>query len=663
MKKLLTLICLLFITATSVKAADTTVVVSHQDVTILTDPLVGNTTYPMWAQFPALSTQYRKVLMQLSFECAPGLKCGEWDYMNNVIVGRVGTKTATPLNYEIARLMTPFGFYWNSAMNWQHTWYYDVTDFAMLLHDSVEVIYQHTGDEPNTDRGWKINLKFICIKGTPSAEPVAMTRLWNGVFEYGNNNDSIEHHLIPTSVTLNSQATMARFKAINTGHGSDSASGCLEYCKKYRQVKLDGNLVSKKDLWRNDCGANAVYPQSNTWVYDRGGWCPGSPVRYDDVDLPGLAGGSQHTIDMDMEPYVAFKEYGNLNTTAYLIEYKAPANANDVSVENIMAPSAEPEFKRLNPICGTPIIVIRNNGSSQLTAAKIEYGIEGGAMASYDWKGNLALWQYDTVRLTNAVNWGGKSGKFVVTVKDPNGQADGYTDDNTMSSEFNGANTFPDKIIVHFMTNNDASENSYKIVNLSTGQTHFSKSGFKNQTLYLDTISLSPGACYQFYFSDEGTSTRAGGVNKDGLQFLSFYDQLEGTGTLRLKNGNTGATLKDITALNAGPNGLAGGNFGSYYSMNFMSVFGVSTPNVEQQLTSVEVFPNPARDRVYINYATTGGQGNIILMDMQGKVLYNEAIVKTSGTAMINMEAMVPGIYVVKVTTGSESHVEKVVKR
>lgn len=661
MKKLLTLICLL-IASTSVKAADTTVVVSHQDVTILTNPIVGTTIYPMWAKFPTLGTPYRKVLMQLNFECAPGFKCGEWDYMNNIIVGRVGTKTANPLNYEIARLMTPFGFYWNSGMNWQHTWYYDVTDFAMLLHDSVEVIYRHTGDEPNNDRGWKINLKFICIKGTPSCEPVAMTRLWDGIYEYGNNNDSIEKHLIPVNVTLNNQTSRARFKAINTGHGSDSASGCLEYCRKYRQVKWDGNVVNTRDLWRNDCGANAVYPQSNTWVYDRGGWCPGSPVRYDDVDITGLTGGTQHSVDMDMEPYVAYKEYGNLNTSAYLIEYAAPANTNDVSIENIMAPSTEAEFKRLNPICGNPIIVIRNNGSATLTTAKIEYGLEGGNMTTYDWKGNLGLWQYDTVRLTNSVNWGSKNGKFVVTVKDPNGQADGYSDDNTMSSDFNGATTFPDKIIVHFMTNNDASENSYKIVNVSTGQIHFSKNNFRNQTLYLDTISLSPGACYQFYFSDEGQSTRSGGVNKDGLQFLSFYDLLEGTGTLRIKNANNGASLKDITALNAGPYGLSGGNFGAFYSLNFMSVFGLSTPNVEP-VAAIEVFPNPASDKLYVNYTTSGNQGNIQLLDLQGRVLYTEAIANASGTAMINMASLVPGIYVVKVTTGNESHVERVVKR
>lgn len=659
MKKLLTLICL-FIAATSVKAADTTVVVSHQDVTILTNPPASSTTYPMWAKFPIAGTQYRKVLMQLNFECAPGLKCGEWDYVNNIIVGRVGSKASTPLNFEIARLITPFGFNWNSAMNWQHTWYYDVTDFASLLHDSVEVVYKHTGDEDNKDRGWKVTLKFICIKGTPVCEPIIMTKLWEGSFLYGDNSDSIEHHIAPVSVNLNSQTGFARFKAINTGHGSDSAGGCLEYCKKYREVKWDGNVINKRDIWRNDCGKNAVYPQSSTWIYDRGGWCPGSPVRYDNVDITGVTGGTTHTIDMDMEPYIAFKDYGKLNTTAYLMEFKAPASTNDASVENIFTPSTEPEYKRLNPICGNPVIVIRNNGSANLTTAKIEYGLEGGSMVTYDWKGNLSLMQYDTVTLTTPVNWTAKSGKFVVTIKDANGQTDDYTDDNTMSSEFAGATTYPDKIIIHFMTNKDASENSYKLINLSTGQVQYQRSGFSNQTLYLDTISLSPGACYQFYFSDEGKSTSATGLNKDGLEF-PFFDAVEGTGTLRIKNGNTGATLKDVTAANAGPYGTHGGNFGTYYSINFMSVFGLNTPSVEP-VAAVEIFPNPAKDKVYVNY-TASGSGNIMLVDLQGKVLYNEQVVKASGTTTINMESLASGVYIVKVITGNESYIQKVVKQ
>lgn len=660
MKKLLTLICL-FIALGSVNAADTTTVVTHQDVTIQTNPSVGNTTYPSWSQFPVLGTQYRKVLMQLSFECAPGLKCGEYDYINNIIIGRVGTKTANPLNYEIARLITPFGFFWSYTSNWQHTWYFDVTDYAMLLHDSVEVIYRHTGYENDKDRGWKINLKFICIKGTPVCEPVMINKLWDGTFAYGDNNDSIESHLVPVNINLSAQTNIARFKAINSGHGSDSASGCLEYCRKYRQVKWDGNILNQKDIWRNDCGSNAVYPQQGTWLYSRGGWCPGSPVHYDDVDIPNLAGGSSHSIDMDMEPYVAYKDYGNLNTSAYLIEFKAPSNANDASVENIMSPSTEPEFKRLNPICGNPIIIIKNNGSATLTSAKIEYGLDGGPMTTYSWSGNLGFLQYDTVTLTNPVNWTGKSGKFIVTIKDPNGQADGYVDDNSMSSEFVGATTYPDKIIIHFMSNKDASENSYKIVNLSTGQIHYERNGFKPETLYLDTVKLSPGACYKFYFSDEGKSTSSTGVNKDGLEF-PYFNQTEGTGTLRIKNGNTGATLKDITAINAGPYGTQGGNFGTFYSINFMSVFGLSTPNVEP-VTSVEIFPNPATDKLYVNYTTSGNQGNIQLLDLQGRVLYTEVIAKASGTAMINMASLVPGVYVVKVATRNESHIEKVVKR
>lgn len=48
------------------------------------------------------------------------------------------------------------------------------------------------------------------------------------------------------------------------------------------------------DPWRGDCERNPVSPQSGTWKYDRNGWCPGTIVVGDRVDVtaavvPGVA--------------------------------------------------------------------------------------------------------------------------------------------------------------------------------------------------------------------------------------------------------------------------------------------------------------------------------------------------------------------------------------
>lgn len=666
MKKALLFFCLQLATFQLFAKLDTVTVTSHQDMTIVTNPSVGENFYPQWAEFPSGSEQYRKVLIQLKFECMPGKQCGEWDYVNNIIVGKKGGMNGNTLNYEIARLITPQGFNWNASSGWNNTWYFDVTDFGMLLHDSVQIIYRHTGYENNIDRGWKINLKFICIKGTPVAEPLEISQLWNGTFDVGNASDSIEHHLMPVYTTLNGQAGFVRFKGIHTGHGSDNA-GCMEYCKKYRTLLWDGALTNQRDIWRNDCAYNAVYPQSGPWTLSRAGWCPGSTVAYDDYNISGFTGGSGHTIDMDLEPYYNSTTtlFGRLNTTAYLIQYKPATNSIDASVENIMAPTTDPQFARNNPACSNPVVVIKNNGSSAMTSATIEYGVQGGTMSTYQWTGNLSLMQTDTVTLSNPVNWSANSGKFVVNIKSVNGQNDQYTDDNMMTSDFAAPSVWPNKIVVSLMTNKDASENYFKLINNTYNQTAYYRSGYKNETQQNDTINLSPGSCYTFYFSDENASSYGNMQNKDGLDYgaLNGTPNYEGAGVLKIKNAYNGSTLKDVTHLMGGPFSTKGGDFGGRYVLNFMCAFNMATPQVSKVATEVDVYPNPSVNALYVDYTTASANASMCIYDLQGKLMKAMVINKATGTEVIDISSFSPGVYTLRFIAGDEVVVKKVIKR
>ncbi len=661
MKKLLLTVFAALSVYAADAALDTTVVTSHQDVVIKTDPGVGYTLYPQWAEFPGVATSYRKVLLSLKFECAPGLKCGELDYLNHVYLGRKGGVTGPVLDYEIARYITPYGFYWNSAMNWDHNWYFDVTDFASLLHDSVEVIYKHTGYEGNTDRGWKINVKFICIEGTPVREPIAVTKLWSDSYQMGNPANPVENHLVPDTNTLDAQTKAVRLRLINTGHGSDSAEGCMEFCSKYRSVKWDGTEISRKDIWRNDCGYNAVYPQAGTWIYDRAGWCPGSPVRYDDVDIAGVTGGTQHYIDMDMQPYTAYKNFGNLMSTAFMIEYGDPANTIDAELEAILAPSAEKENKRLNPICNSPIIVIKNNGKDALTSATIEYGAVGGTMSTFQWTGNIPFLESDTITLTTPVSWPAGNGKFIATIKNPNGQADQFNDDNSQTSDYTAPEVMPKRIIIYFRSNKDASENYYRVINATTNQVVYDRGNFANETTYQDTLNLTPGDCYYFRFYDDGASTSVTNINKDGLDFWAFTPY-EGTGNLQIRNAS-GVIIKNITGGSSGPYGTKGGDFGAWYNLYFTAEFPLNTPKVGKVTAQVDIYPNPATTNVEVNYTMNSNKGEILLTDLQGRTLHTEAVTATAGISTIDLAGYAPGVYIVKFVSGDETVVRKIVKK
>ena len=195
MKSIYTLITFLLCTF-ALHAADTTLVKSHNKVVIKTDPSRGFTEYPAKVGFPHDSEQYRKVYMYLEFGCAPGLRCGEWDYGNHVYLFKDSVR------YEIARFITPYGFYWNSGQNWKHGWYYDLTDFAYLLHDSCDIIYQHSGYEGNTDRGWTVTMDFYMVHGEPAREPKGLSILHRVNAPYGNVNNPFSNVVKPKTFTM-----------------------------------------------------------------------------------------------------------------------------------------------------------------------------------------------------------------------------------------------------------------------------------------------------------------------------------------------------------------------------------------------------------------------------------------------------------------------------
>ena len=91
------------------------------------------------------------------------MRCADWDYLDFISIKRVGGQNGKVMDYEIARILTPYGGAF--AKDWKFDWEIDVTDFSSLLRDSVEVEYYHSGYEPNHDRGWSVTLDFEIIKG------------------------------------------------------------------------------------------------------------------------------------------------------------------------------------------------------------------------------------------------------------------------------------------------------------------------------------------------------------------------------------------------------------------------------------------------------------------------------------------------------------------
>lgn len=469
--------------------------------------------YAKWAEFPSADENIRKIVMKVTLgtPVQDTMRCADWDYSDPIYLRQTGGKNGTKLNYEIGRMLTPYGG--ANAKGWAFQWEADITDFASLLRDSVLLDFTHGGGEPGHDRGWALTMEFEITKGEPVMQPIKIHQILNGVYPYGKPDDDIENYLAPVTLTTQPQTNLVRSRIIQTGHGMDKPDNCGEFCSRWRDVIWNGKQVSHKMLWKR-CGDNPLYPQAGTWLYDRANWCPGYLVQ-PDIDHFRVRGGSSHLYDLDMEPYIS-QGVANQQISSYLIEYKIGKNTRDVELADIMAPSRKQIWGRYNPTVTNPLILVRNNTAQKVTSLEIEYGTVG--MKTYKELIKVAINPFESVQLELAnplQSETGQGGEFRATVTKVNGGADQYTADNSFASPFDGVPVHKGNLILVFEPNKTSdSSNSYYVAD-SEGKRLLERgtAQIDNNQRYTDTLQLENGD-YQFRFFD---------TDGNGLEFWSDF--------------------------------------------------------------------------------------------------------------------------------------------
>ena len=554
-------------------AGDTIHVVTHNRETVVTDPSKGNKEYIRWGVFPKPGEALRKIIMHVNFACPDTMRCADWDYSDRISILRQGGIHGKLQDYEIGRILTPYGGAFGK--NWHFEWEVDVTDFSLLLRDSVEISYNHSGYEPANDRGWAITLDFEIIKGRPAAEQVSIQKIYDAHFGYGDSLNPIEKKLIPVSFTADEGAAFARLRVIQTGHGMDEPDGCGEFCKKTREIWYDGKMADSKAIWKK-CGENPLYPQAGTWIYDRAGWCPGDLVQPDIYDI-NIIPGTAYSIAFKMTSYVSPKPSANEVISAYLVQYKKPSAENDVSVEDVVVPSSKMIYSRMNPATSCPQIIVRNSGSSEVHSISIRYGTAGFASQEYSWTGLLEPDKSATITLPWIIKYKAGINNFSVSLENPGGKNDGYPADNSFTVPFQAAPVLDTLLVFYLLTNNQPSHNSWILSSADAGAQKERKAGsLEAKTIYSDTLKLKPGA-YQLAFADT-----AG----DGLEF--WYNTDGGRGIARLMNGK-GELLKSFES-----------DCGSGWVYNF--TVGARPDPVNPDANSIGLYPTRTSDFTTLDY-------------------------------------------------------------
>lgn len=619
--------------------------------------------YSQKALLPDGSKTYHKILMYYTMGCANG-GCSDWDYTTRLTllhptgakdstVAHIDTISQSPLvvdttwnvfdvkePFELARVITPYGS--GLPNNWSHDFVYDVTDYYSLLKDSVEIEMFYQG----WSSGFSADVNFAFIEGPRPREVYSIENVYMGSGDYLTSASFEQNHLPAKTMSIHPSTTGMYVRANFSGHGFVNSLNCAEFCNKDYYLKVNGQTVATQAMWRDDCGLNPIWPQGGTWLYDRANWCPGDKSLFREHNLDAFAGNTTLDLNIDIEPYSYTVPSGETpagyNYAVQLIQHGTATFANDVELERIMAPSTESEFGRINPICGTAVVKIRNKGSQPLSSCTFRYGLKGQAWSSYSWTGNLAPMESAIVELPfgPAQDWWAVAGTnftFEAFAENPNGVPDENPINNSYHSTYEAPETLPGKLKFSLRTNAVGNDTHWSLTALD-GTVIDAGDNLSSNTLYTYTFDLAEG-CYILSIKDR---------SKNGL---SFFGNNDGNGSLQLKNDGGSFYFKNLNA-----------NFGTELTQHFTVGYSIG---IEENNTHFyfDAYPNPAKETLNLELHSQGKkQLTLTVYNAVGKPVFNrDWEVENEWRETLDVQHFPRGLYTVELALDGKLERKKVV--
>lgn len=548
----------------------------------------------------------------------------------SIEMGQLSYFTRYPSKYELMSFVTPYGIYLDLGMEGK-TWFFDVSDYAPVLKGRKRISVEGGGQ-------WQedMDIRFMYITGTPPHDVLDINQIWR---PQSSDYSSIlsDRSFEPRSFYFRPDGTQFKIRSEITGHGQEG-----EFIKRHHTLNIDeGDIEFDWLLWK-ECSTIPIYPQGGTWIYDRTGWCPGTPTDLYEFDITSyVIPGQTHILDYGL---VTSGGSSNYLVSNQLVSYGPPHFDVDASVRRILKPNAaDANEERFNPACSSPEVVIQNTGSSTLSSLRLTYSIEGGPVQTYNWTGSLAFLEQDTVVLPipALTFWLGTADRFTVTISNPNNQTDEYVYNNTLSSVFDDIEVYPfgELTTIQLQTNNVGNQTKYTLYT-GDGEVFFERGNCGNNTLYNDTFIL-PEGCYKLRIDDTGGN---------GLEFWNQPNQ--GTGYFNVLDGN------NVFLYAFDP------DFGGFAEFEF-GIGNITGVQKEVSPLVLSVYPNPATDNVNIQFRYSGKETvSVMLLNALSEKLFeqNYDIDDSDFTSSINLEPYPAGIYFVHIQCGMLTRTEKIIK-
>ncbi len=546
---------------------------------------------------------------------------------------------------EIARYITPYGISFDLGPN-GFAWIYDVTDYQQYLKDTVDLAAHNTQE--------LLDLKFAFIEGIPPRDVHKREPIWADFRSYQFSNMADNTVLPEVPIVLSDSSEMFKIKTRLSGHGQVGNAACCEWVPNDHQIKVDGVSRFNWNIWQTtECGDNPNTGQGGTWPYAREGWCPGDQVRENEFELtPFVQPGDTARIDYVINNVPSFdpgQASGNYIVAMDMISYGAPNFQHDAAIYEVLTPNNWEYLRKWNPACTNPKVVIQNTGEQPLTKCIIRCWISYGDWLEYEWTGNLAFLEKETVEIpvTDLGWWRDYNGTQTFTAQvyaiEGYPDLDEYHNNNVKSTKFDAPESINGPFFVWFITNNKANENKYRLED-ANGNILFERNALANNTTYKDTFNLDPG-CYSLILEDS---------DHDGLSFW-YSSQVEGETSGQFRVRLVGGTYVEIFP----------GDFGHYHRYNFSVGFTLGLD--EQELThQIDVYPNPTNGNCTIELSgEVENDAKLMIYDLLGRQVFNENMISTENFAELHpdLSFLPSGQYLIKIVTGTRVYTKELIRQ
>ncbi len=568
---------------------------------------------------------------------------------DTVLINKTINWFSTTVRYEIGRFITPYGIGLTLGPD-GFTWYYDVTDYAPILFDNVDI---SSGNQQEL-----IDIQFIMIKGAPARKVKNINRVWGQSASYRFKDMADNTILEPTSIDVVEGTESYKMLARLTGHGHNSNTGNYPHCCEWRDnehyFSVDGTLRDTWHIWQTrDCAQNPVFPQGGTWPGSREGWCPGDVVKDHEIELTEFVTGPTVELDYNISGVPQTNlgmGNGNYVTAMHFFQYEPAAYQLDAEVYEVFSPSNNAYHQRKQLICESPLVTIRNAGATELTSVDVYYNVLGGHPKLFKWTGSLKFMETETIELPFAFEGyftGDGSNQFTVYTINPNGGIDENIDNDRYTSSFEAPARFENDLLLNLRSNNVPADNYIEVRDIS-GNIMFSKYSMAANTQYRDTLDLDPG-CYVLNLVDK---------SNDGLSY--WANTAQGTGSFSIMGLDSAGKFDGIVAFEP--------EFG--YELTYSFTVGTKLGNFNKPVSlregrsynNILMYPNPSTGVTNIEFAGLLGDFNIRVFDLQGKVIRST---KVSVDGYLNksfdFQNLSNGIYIVEIEGENQIFTEKLI--